>query len=241
MSPDSSWEREPRTVSEGQAQVEPGATVHEPLGRPGSPALRSPPEGPGASRSGPTVRRLCLLGGESSGKTTLAQALARELHAPCVAEYGRELWLRVGGTFDEARLLEVAREQVRREEKAQEEARLAARRRGAPGAWVVCDTSALTTLVYSLLDHGRAGVELRALARRPYDLTVLCALDFGFVQDGARRDAGFSARQQALTLKLLREFGMPWVAASGDVAERMGAVRAALAQVQQCEPGRGRP
>lgn len=235
MSPDSSWERDPRTASEGVAQVEAGDAVLEPWGRSGSPALQSPPAGPGAS-SGPNVRRLCLLGGESSGKTTLARALARELQAPCVAEYGRELWLRLGGTFDEARLLEVAREQVRREEEALQEARLAARRRAAASAWVVCDTSALTTLVYSLLDHGRAGGELRALARRPYDLTVLCALDFGFVQDGARRDAGFSARQQALTVKLLREFGMPWVAAPGDVATRMGVVRAALAVARPSEP-----
>jgi HTH-type transcriptional repressor of NAD biosynthesis genes len=240
VSPDSRWERDPCTVSQGEAQAQAGAAVLEPLGRPGSPALQSPPAGP-AALAGPTVRRLCLLGGESSGKTTLAQALARELHAPCVAEYGRELWLRLGGTFDEARLLEVAREQVRREEEALEQARLAARRRASAGAWVVCDTSALTTLVYSLLDHGGAGAELGALARRPYDLTVLCALDFGFVQDGARRDAGFSARQQALTVKLLREFGMPWVAASGDVAQRMNAVRAALAQVRHSEPGSGRP
>jgi nicotinamide riboside kinase len=176
----------------------------------------------------PRVRRLCLLGGESAGKTTLARELARELDAPFVAEYGRELWLDVGGTFDPQLLLEVAREQVRREDEALEQARVAAVQRGAAQGWIVCDTSALTTLVYCLLDHGHAPPELQALARRPYDLTVLCALDFGFVQDGARRDAGFSARQQALTLELLREFGVQWLQASGGVQMRLQAVRAAL-------------
>ena len=185
------------------------------------------PTEPGAAPA-PLVRRLCLLGGESAGKTTLALALARELDAPFVAEYGRELWLDVGGTFGVQRLLDVAREQVRREEQALEQARLAAARQGAAEAWVVCDTSALTTLVYCLLDHGHAPTELRELARRPYDLTVLCALDFGFVQDGARRDAGFSARQQALTVELLQAFGMPWIEAGGAVEERLRAVRAAL-------------
>ena len=178
---------------------------------------------------GPVARRLCLLGGESAGKTTLARALAHALGAPFVPEYGRELWLRVGGTFGQPLLLEVAREQVRREEQALALARAQAAQRGAAQAWVVCDTSALTTLVYCLLDHADAPEELHALARRPYDLTVLCALDFAFVQDGARRDAVFSARQQALTVQLLREFGMRWVAASGEVQTRLGVVQAALA------------
>jgi HTH-type transcriptional repressor of NAD biosynthesis genes len=172
------------------------------------------------------VRRLCLLGGESAGKTTLALALAERLRAPFVAEYGRELWLRIGGTFDEALLLEVAREQVRREEAAVAQAAPSA---GTPSpdaqsAWVVCDTSALTTLVYSLIDHGHALPELHTLAQRPYDLIVLCTLDFGFVQDGARRDEGFSAQQQALTEQLLREFELPWVEVSGSVEQRVDAV-----------------
>jgi HTH-type transcriptional repressor of NAD biosynthesis genes len=37
------------------------------------------------------TRRVCLLGGESSGKTTLALALGRALSEPVVEEYGREL------------------------------------------------------------------------------------------------------------------------------------------------------
>ena len=53
----------------------------------------------GTSGAARPVRRLCLLGGESAGKTTLAQALAERLGMPWVPEYGRELWLRVGGTF----------------------------------------------------------------------------------------------------------------------------------------------
>lgn len=211
-------EGDARAATEGAAGLE---TPDAPQG-----VRWSRPSGAG----GPVGRRLCLLGGESAGKTTLAQALARELGAPHVAEYGRELWLRVGGTFGEELLLDVAREQVRREQEALEQACAAAARHGAAEAWVVCDTSALTTLVYCLLDHGHAPAELQALARRPYDLTVLCALDFGFVQDGARRDAGFSARQQALTVERLLEFGMPWIEVAGSVEARLRAVRSALAR-----------
>ena len=38
------------------------------------------------------VRRICLLGAESSGKSTLAEALAREFDTRSVSEYGRDLW-----------------------------------------------------------------------------------------------------------------------------------------------------
>jgi HTH-type transcriptional repressor of NAD biosynthesis genes len=188
----------------------------------------------GTSGAARPVRRLCLLGGESAGKTTLAQALAERLGMPWVPEYGRELWLRVGGTFGPELLEDVAREQVRREDAAQAQAREAALRLGRPDqAWIVCDTSPLTTLVYCLIDHGQAPAALVELAARPYDLTVLCALDFAFVQDGARRDAGFSARQQALTVERLRALGRPWVQAHGPLSVRLETVLARLPGLAQ--------
>ncbi len=166
-----------------------------------------------------SARRLCLLGGESAGKTTLAQALAAELDTVWVAEYGRERWLDIGGTFSLEELLHVGREQAAREERALPQAR----------GWLVCDTSPLTTLVYALLDHGQAPDELVELARRRYDLTLLCAPDFDFVQDGARRDAGFRGEQHALTLDLLARFGLPHVLLRGSLQERLVQLRPLLA------------
>lgn len=127
-----------------------------------------------------TVRRLALLGGESSGKTTLAKALAAALHTAWVPEYGRQRWEELRETLSPDELVHVARRQVELEDAA-----LAA---AGPHGWVVCDTTPLTTLQYCLADQGDAPATLRALAERRYDLSVLCEPDFAFVQDGCRRD-----------------------------------------------------
>ncbi len=182
----------------------------------------NPPDHPTTPGHG-TARRLCLLGGESAGKTTLAQALAAELGTVWVAEYGRERWLDIGGTFSLDELLHVGRQQVAREDAALGQAR----------GWLVCDTSPLTTLVYALLDHGSAPEALFELARRRYDLTLLCAPDFDFVQDGARRDAGFRSEQHALTVDLLQRFGLPHVLVSGDLEQRLAQLRPLLAAGRQ--------
>ncbi|MDE2277075.1 MAG: ATP-binding protein [Burkholderiales bacterium] len=167
--------------------------------------------------------RLALLGGESSGKTSLALALAAALRTAWVPEYGRELWERVRHTLGVDELLQVARTQIDREEAAL--ARLGPQPRG---TWLVCDTTPLTTLQYCVYDHGSAPPALEAMARRPYDAIVVCEPDFDFVQDGARRDAAFRAAQHAWTLAQLHRFGMDWLSVGGSLARRLDAVIAHL-------------
>lgn len=166
------------------------------------------------------VQRVVLLGGESSGKSTLAAALANHFGTAWVAEYGRELWEeRSGGlTFED--LYCIARRQVEREE----EAALRAHRD------LFCDTSPLTTLFYSLDLFGRADPHLEAFAERTYDLVVLCAPDFPFVQDGTRREPGFRERQHAWYVRELTRRRIPWIDAAGPVEERIEQVATALSE-----------
>jgi HTH-type transcriptional regulator, transcriptional repressor of NAD biosynthesis genes len=164
------------------------------------------------------MRRIALLGGESSGKTTLARSLALALGTVWVPEYGRQRWEELRQTLSVEELLQVARTQVAWEEEQ------AAHARG----WLVCDTTPLTTLQYCLHDHGRACPALEQLARRRYDLTVLCQPDFAFVQDGCRRDDTFRAQQHAWTLARLAEQGVEPLQVHGSVHERLQRVLAHL-------------
>ena len=165
------------------------------------------------------VRRACVLGGESSGKTTLAQALARHFETGWVAEYGRELWESQDGVLRYDDLLKIGREQLRREAAAAGHAR----------RWLFCDTSPLTTYFYCVEMFGRAEAALLELAGHAYDLVVLCAPDFPFIQDGTRRDDSFRLRQHAWYEAELARRGIPFISVSGTVADRVGQVAQVLA------------
>jgi len=158
--------------------------------------------------------RMCILGGESSGKTTLAAALAQALNTVWVPEYGREYWDTVRRNLTVVELVQVARTQIAREEEA---AQLA-------NDWLVCDTSPLTTLQYCLLDHARAPDELMQMAQRRYDLVLLCDTDFVFVQDGTRRDSSFSRQQHANTIAALNTLGVDYLVVAGTVTNRVETV-----------------
>lgn len=160
------------------------------------------------------IPRVCILGGESSGKTTLAGALAQAIDASLVPEYGRTHWEQTQQDLGMRDLEIVARTQVAREVEAAQ----------STPSYLVCDTSPLTTLVYALLDHGRPSRHLVALSRRRYDLTVLCRPDIPFQQDGTRRTEAWRASQHALTLELLRRRHLPFVEVSGTLEERVAQV-----------------
>lgn len=169
------------------------------------------------------VKRLALLGGESSGKTTLAQALAQALGTSWVPEYGRQRWEELRETLSPDELVAVAHTQIEWED--DHAAQAAAR----GDEWIVCDTTPLTTLQYALHDHGAAPEALHAMARRHYDLTLLCEPDFDFVQDGCRRDDSFRRAQHRWTLQQLALLGVQPLVVRGSVAERVQLVLHTLA------------
>jgi len=165
------------------------------------------------------VKRVCLLGGESSGKSTLAEALAREFKTPYVAEYGRELWDEKSGAlaFDDMR--HIAEVQIEREESATMHA----------NRFVFCDTTPLTTLFYSKHMFGKADPTLERLAGREYDFTILCAPDFSFVQDGTRQSEDFRMQQHEWYRNELVKREIFYQLATGSVDARVSQLRQLLA------------
>jgi HTH-type transcriptional regulator, transcriptional repressor of NAD biosynthesis genes len=167
---------------------------------------------------GDFVDRLCILGGESSGKTTLAALLARALDTTWAAEYGRELWMERKGELAFDDLLHIARTQRARENTLARQAR----------RWLVCDTGPLTTLGYSHSMFGRADPELEALAGQAYAHVFLCRPDFPFVQDGTRRDESFRQRQYDWYVRELERRCIAYQELGGSLSARIADAMRAL-------------
>jgi NadR type nicotinamide-nucleotide adenylyltransferase len=164
------------------------------------------------------VKRVSVLGGESSGKTTLCHALARAFDTLHAAEFGRELWEERGGDLRPEDLVRIAETQIAREEHCAQRA----------NEFLFCDTSPLTTLFYARHYFGVASPELEVHATRPYDFTLLCAPDFAFVQDGTRQDSSFRAMQHEWYVRELTERGVSFLIVTASPTDRVSQVRRAL-------------
>lgn len=130
---------------------------------------------------------VALLGGESSGKTTLASALQRHLNdihglqAVCVPEHLRA-WCEARGRAPHAH------EQAAI---AEEQTRLIDHARQTPGVDVViADTTALMVAAYSALYFQDTALLAPSLAaQQSYNLTLLMGLDLPWTPDGLFRDS----------------------------------------------------
>jgi NadR type nicotinamide-nucleotide adenylyltransferase len=173
------------------------------------------------------VKRIAVFGTESTGKTTLAERLARHFGAAWVAEYAREFWERNGGVIGLEDMAPIAREQWRREDEA---VRSAAEKchlldDTGLGRVVICDTEALTTVLWSDLLYGTCPEEVRRGAEkrcRNYALYLLCEADVPFAPDPQRcfPDPEDRAKAARVWRGALERRGLPFVEIRGDWAER---------------------
>jgi NadR type nicotinamide-nucleotide adenylyltransferase len=121
------------------------------------------------------VKRVCLFGPESVGKSTLAAALGRRFNTSVAWEYARN-WIEVFGTeLDEAVLDQYALGQIAEAKAAR---RLANR-------LVIEDTDPVLTAVWSDMLFGRRARWLDVYDDYA-DLYLLCDVDLPWVDDGSR-------------------------------------------------------
>ena len=123
------------------------------------------------------VKRIVLIGVESTGKTTLAQQLAKALSTEWVPEYGREYSLNKSDAWRTEDFVEIAHEQQRRENLAAQFA----------NRYLICDTNAFATGLWNMRYMGYRSAVVDAIGERDkVDLFLVTMPDFPFVQDGTR-------------------------------------------------------
>lgn len=169
-----------------------------------------------SARAGLT-RRVCLVGAESTGKSTLASALADHYNTVWVPEYGRQYTLDklAAGTNDRwstADFEAIAHGQHHAEDAA---ARIA-------GPVLFCDTDALTTAVWHERYLATPSPEVANVARRRrYDLRVICGTDIAWAADEIRFDAAGRAEMQARLRLEIEVVGGRFVDVVGSLDQRV--------------------
>lgn len=166
------------------------------------------------------VLRVVLFGAESTGKSTLAEALGRRFSAPWSAEYVREYWEKHGGVITAADLEAIARGQV-----AAEDAALG-RAENAGVRLVFHDTDLLTCTVWDdLLFPGACPAWARVEAARrarATDLFLFCDTDLPWAADPQRcfPDEAGRAMCRRVFLEAVERTGARWARVWGGEAER---------------------
>lgn len=173
------------------------------------------------------TRRVIVAGAESTGKTTLAAALAERLATVWVPEHGRWYW-------EGRRYLEEqswSGDELRRIAAAQGRFEDDLARRADHGV-LIADTDALVTSVWRRRYLGDQDPELEALAldRRP-DLYLICAPDFEWIQDGSRESREHRESMHRITLELVEASGAEFAVLSGQPEDRQERALALIADL----------
>ncbi|MDM5178728.1 AAA family ATPase [Massilia sp. CCM 8695] len=159
------------------------------------------------------VLRVAILGAESSGKSTLAAALATHFGTVWVPEYLREFVDATGRVPQESDQFPIALTQMAREDAA---ARQASR-------FLFCDTTPLMTAIYSRWYWNRVDAQLSVLEQRhDYAITLVTAPDGPWEADGLQRES--EAVRQTIheqVVQMLDERGIGYSLVTGSLDERM--------------------
>lgn len=169
------------------------------------------------------VKKIVVIGPESTGKSTLSAALAEELDTVWVPEYAREYLEKLGRPYREEDLCAIARGQLRLEDE------LAAK----ANKVLVCDTDLYVLKVWSHAKYGACNRFITEnIAVRKYDMYLLTNIDTPWQDDPLREHPLPEERNYFYNLykDIVQNSGTPWVDVNGSHEERLKKALEAIRQ-----------
>ncbi|XZF13466.1 AAA family ATPase [Chitinophagaceae bacterium MMS25-I14] len=160
------------------------------------------------------MKKIVVIGPESTGKSTLSAALAKELGTIWVPEYARGYLERLGRPYEERDLLQIAAGQLQSEDLLVHGA----------SRFLVCDTDLYVVKVWSEHSYSRCHRNiLEQIAVRPYDLYLLTYIDTKWEYDPLREHGEVAMRQYFYNQyrDIVAESGVPWADVRGNEQERL--------------------
>jgi HTH-type transcriptional regulator, transcriptional repressor of NAD biosynthesis genes len=162
------------------------------------------------------AKRICVLGAESTGTTTLSRALAKHYNTNWIPEYGR--------FFSEGKLTnsDAAWQTDEFTHIATMQNQMEDYLARSSNKLLICDTNSLATSVWHerYMDHHSDQVETTSKNRK-YDLYIITSPDIPFVQDGTRDGEHIRHKMHQQFIQKLKQKQLPFIIVSGSHEKRM--------------------
>ena len=190
------------------------------------------------------LKKIVVIGPESTGKSTLCQRLAAYYQTVWVREYAREYLLKNGTEYSFENLLDIAKGQITLEDAALHSINEKNNTQAIdttnsplpiPHSPIFIDTDMYVMKVWCefVFDKCHHWI-LNQIAARPYDLYLLCNIDLPWVKDELREYPDLVTREKLYHhyKDIMINQRVPWMDISGTYDERLqkaiGAVDALL-------------
>jgi NadR type nicotinamide-nucleotide adenylyltransferase len=174
------------------------------------------------------LKKIVIIGPESTGKSTLSQQLAAHYNTLWCPEYAREYLLKNGMNYTYDDLLTIAKEQVALEEVHTwmiiSQWQMAGQRPTNNEQLLFIDTNMYVMKVWCEFVFGKCHkFILDQIAERKYDLYLLCNIDLPWIKDELREYPELEPRQRLYKIykDIMINQPVPWVEISGNYEERL--------------------
>ena len=160
------------------------------------------------------MRKIAILGPESTGKTTLAQQLAEKLHTFYVPEYAREYLKDFVGKYQIEDVVQIAVGQQRNINQALEE----------QPDYLIVDTEQIVNKIWcEYVFHQVPEIIQQLLDEQKYDLYLLCDIDLEWTYDPLRENPDIEERKEIFQLYVdnLNHIKANFVVINGQDNERL--------------------
>ncbi|GAB4310925.1 MAG: hypothetical protein Kow00127_00720 [Bacteroidales bacterium] len=165
------------------------------------------------------IHRIAITGPESTGKTWLAEQLARHYNTRWIAEYSREFLMKSQGKYSYDDILIIAREQDRRNRTTPEGSQ----------KFIFCDTELLVTYVWCQYKYGKCHPWItEQLPHQPFSLYLLPDTELPWSYDPLRENPHEREELLSIYRNELDRLNLPWEWVRGEGQQRLQSAVAAI-------------
>ena len=169
------------------------------------------------------LKKIVIIGPESTGKSTLCEQLSKYYGAPLVKEYAREYLITNGNNYTFDNLLDIAKGQITKEEIAIAEA-IQTTNSNTETPLVFIDTDMYVMKVWCEYVFNKChSWILNTIVTQKYDLYLLCNVDLPWIKDELREYPDLITREKLYHhyKDIMVNQSVPWIDISGNYEERL--------------------